>query len=97
MCTVAVTSNPGSKSQTSTFPSATTSHQRAAFGLDVAEPQREHGALPRPRVHRHLALHVPQQQVRVEVLLAELADPADAPLAQRVTMPESSWPLGVRW
>jgi hypothetical protein len=46
--------------------------------------ERQRGARPRPRVDRDGATHVPHQQVRVEVLLAEFADPANPPGAQCV-------------
>ena len=74
----------GSKSQTSASPSATTSHHRDAFG---ATPSRWNASVVRDRGHsvdRDGAADVPHQQMRVEVLLAEFADPAHAPGAKRV-------------
>jgi predicted metalloprotease len=64
------------------------------LGRHSVEPERHRRARPRPRVDRDGAVDVPHQQVRIEVLLAELADPAGAPRTQRVDDARQLLPAG---
>ena len=82
--TVAVTSNPGSTSQTSTSSPVDADPPPRDRRGDVVEPHRDDRATPRPLLDGDGAPHVPQQQARVEVLLAEVARPPGTPGAQGV-------------
>ena len=50
---------------------------------DIGEAERHHGPTRRNRIQVDVAVHVPQQQLRIEILDAEVADPTDAPAAER--------------
>lgn len=51
------------------------------LGLGVSEGEPDDGTPGWNDVEVDMAMHVPQQQLGVEILVAQLADPADAPLA----------------
>jgi hypothetical protein len=54
------------------------------FRRYVVEVEREHRADTRHRVMINMAVHVPQEQLGVEILITELTDPPDTPGGQRL-------------
>ena len=56
----------------------------ASGGRHVGEPELHDRPLRRDGPVVDVAVHVPQQQLGIEVLVADLADPADAPHSQRL-------------
>ena len=93
--TVTAGSWPGSTSQTSVSCRVITSHQsRCPRGTSgkrkwtTVRPVGDRGLVD-------VAVHVPQQQLRVEVLVAQLADPADCPRRRAPRRPAAArWPAG---
>ena len=73
--------SPGSTSQTSTPSPVTTIHHRRAAGSTSGKHEGDDRAPVGHRLGVDVAVDVPQQQVRVQVLVAELGHPADAPPA----------------
>jgi hypothetical protein len=51
---------------------------------DVREPERDDGAPGRQSILVHIAVHVPEQQLRIQLAIAQLADPARPPHAERL-------------
>ena len=82
--TVATSGGPGSKSHRSTLSPVMTSHQSRAESADIAEGEVQDAPAVRHDLEVDVAVDVPHQQMWVEVLVAELGDPAHAPSTDRL-------------
>ncbi|GLE54952.1 hypothetical protein NJBCHELONAE_02630 [Mycobacteroides chelonae] len=53
-------------------------------GGDVAEAEMQHGAALGDRAADDVTAHIPEQQLGVQILVPDLTDPPDPPLAQHL-------------